>query len=164
MLKRTLLAASAAIMIPLATQAGWEKNNVVDPLEGVTGVGAQVIGTAEADERERLAALIVNCSRNSTTVAMTHDGFAHFSRPAMRYRLDDKPVQQAGGISVSKNHKYVGWWRGAGIPFAKSLYVAKSAKIVVLDDIGGRQTVFSFNVEGAEEGLAEVAVACKWGK
>ena len=161
---KALAVAAAAIMIPLTTQAAWQQKNVTDPLEGVTGVGARVVGTADADGREHTALMIVNCSKNSTTVVLTHSGFAHFSRPALRYRLDDKPVQNASGISVSANNHYVGWWDGAGIPFAKSLYAVKTAKIVVMDDIGGRQTVFTFNVEGAQEGLAEVAAACKWGK
>jgi hypothetical protein len=163
MRKIKALVAAAAVMMPLAAQA-WQRQAVTDALEGVTGVGVRAFGTAEVSGRTHAAALIVNCEKNSTTVVFSHDGFVHFSRPAMRFRLDDKPVQNAPGVGPSMNNHYVGWWNGAGIPFAKSLYGAKQLKVDILDHLMGEQTVFTFNVEGAQEGLAEAAAACKWGK
>jgi hypothetical protein len=71
---------------------------------------------------------------------------------------------KTGDVRPSMNHKWVGWWGGAGIPFAKSLYEAKTLKVSIVDHLNGEQTTFTFDIEGAQHGLAEVAAACKWGK
>ena len=81
----------------------------------------------------------------------------------MRYKLDDQQPKTVN-VRPSMNSKWVGWWDGAGIPFAKSLYGAKTLKVSILDHLNGEETTFTFDVEGAQQGLAEVAAACKWGK
>jgi hypothetical protein len=161
---KSLLVAAAVTLIPAAANAAWFKADVADALDGVTGVGARVIGTAEVRGRTVTAMMLVKCEKNSTTLVFTHDGFVHFSRPAMRYKLDDQQPKVANGVGPSMNNKWMGWWDGAGNSFAKSLYGVKKLKLAILDNLNGEQTVMEFDVDGAQEGLADVAKACKWGK
>ena len=163
---KTLLAAAAVSLIPAVANAGaWVKGDVTDALDGVTGISARVRGVAEVTRggREAIAMLLIKCEKNSTTVVFTHDGFVHFSRPAMRYKLDSQQPKSAS-VSISINNKWTGWWAGSGIPFAKSLYGIQTLKVEIMDNLNGEQTVMTFDVDGAEAGLAEIAAACKWGK
>ena len=166
LLRTALLAASAAIL-PIAANAAWQTGKVTDSFDAQIGIHASVFGKAKDDRhysRKADAKLGIHCIKNETRVGLTHDGFAFFADPTLRYKIDDKEPVAAKNVTRSQNYKVVGWWNGNGINFAKSLYGAKALKIEVVDGLNGSKTVFEFDIEGAQEAFAEVAAACKWGK
>lgn len=162
--KMMLAAVTAVALVPGVAQAMWNKGDVTDHLDGKIGVGTETIGSAEIRGRTVASVLSIDCQKNSTTVGFSHKNwFVHFSRPALRSKLDDGPIKTLD-VRPSMNNKWAGLWGGAGIPFAKSLYGAKTLKVSILDHLNGEETTMTFDVAGAEDGLADVAAACKWGK
>ena len=165
MFRKVTLALVAGVMASTAHAAEWQKVDIKDGLDLVTGKGEVVRGTADTQMgRETRATLQISCTKNETRVILHTDGYTFFNDPVVRYRLDDKPPARGANASEGADRRVMGWWGGPAITILKAWYGAKTVRIEATNTVVHGITSFTFDIEGLQEAVAGVAADCKWGK
>jgi hypothetical protein len=165
MRKSTALASLTAILAFAAAApalaSDWELHDVTDHLRGKIGIGMTANGFMHNRYGRFPAALVVNCSDNSTTVFILSDNLNVFGDSAVvEYTLDGGTVHKATW-NVCQANNCVGLWHGAGIPFAKSL-LGKGLLRTVIHRAYGEEIDADFAIADGAASMRYVGLECGW--
>ncbi|WP_020696424.1 type VI secretion system-associated protein TagO [Reyranella massiliensis] len=159
-----VLVAALLLAVGLSSNAAaqWSPFNVSDHLRGNTGVGVTASGEIDGQYGKRKAELNVFCAENETRIIIASKPFyVGGDNVTMEYTLNGGPVQKATW-GVCKGDGCIGLWRGAGIPFLKSLY-DKALLRMVIHPRHLAPSRLTFPIAGAKEAFEPLAKLCKWG-
>lgn len=141
----------------------WTVTTEKSELDGQTEVYAQAYSTNDVINSigiAKKAAFFVFCKNSSTTIGFDFQNYMGNDDVRVRYSIDGgKVLSKIAGVSERGN--VIGWWRGTGVGFLKTL-LGKKKIVVAAPAYGQNPSEAVFDLQGFDVAMAQVRKACGW--